>query len=131
MWERTKPCHMIQPAMSDSGPDRSAATLAEDELAVLRMVVRGTAAEVRPYACARLRLGEREEWLLRTPEWAYLLPVAGPPDEVPRQPRLYVKPDDRWEVNDVRQHHLELVDELTKNMPDLQTTCQFPNALGQ
>jgi hypothetical protein len=49
---------------------------------------------------------------LRTPEWAFLLPVAEGPAGPPGRPQLYVKPDDRWEVNDVLQHHLDLAEHL-------------------
>jgi arylsulfatase A-like enzyme len=58
----------------------------------------------RKYACAGLQIGGAIEWCLRTPEWSFILPVCGEGD---RRPQLYVKPDDRWEVNDVIQHHPE------------------------
>jgi arylsulfatase A-like enzyme len=64
-------------------------------------------AEPRRYACAGWRIGEAAEWCLRTPEWAYLLP-----EDASRRPQLYVKPDDRWEVNDVLQHHPETAPQL-------------------
>lgn len=54
--------------------------------------------------------GHREA-ALRTDTHAFLLPLAVPDDE-PRPPQLYEKPDDRWEVNDVRQPNLALADEL-------------------
>jgi arylsulfatase A-like enzyme len=68
-------------------------------------LARGTAAKVRDYACSGLRLGDAVEWALRSPEWAFLL---RPPDTA----RLYVKPDDRWELNDVVQHHPALAEHL-------------------
>jgi arylsulfatase A-like enzyme len=71
---------------------------------------------VRAYACAGLRCGEEEGWALRTPAWAFLLPVHSAADGPPRLPQLYVKPDDRCEVNDVRQHHLELVEHLEQTL---------------
>jgi arylsulfatase A-like enzyme len=46
---------------------------------------------------------------LRTNEWCLFVPEGGPA-------RLYVKPDDRWEVNDVAQHHPELVEELCEKL---------------
>src|SRR5205823_4536206 len=66
-------------------------------------LVYGDAEKVREFACA---------WLpnaacLRTPDWALVLPqLQGAEGAVP--PRLFVKPDDRWEVNEVSQHHPEL-----------------------
>ncbi len=61
---------------------------------------------VRPYACCGLRSGAAAEWCLRTPEWSFLMPAPAPGD-APRGPQLYARPDDRWEVNDVLQHHPE------------------------
>jgi arylsulfatase A-like enzyme len=72
----------------------------------------GTAESVRVYACAGLMLGAAIEWALRTPEWAFVLPVQMEPGDAPRGPQLYRKPDDRWEVNNVIQHHLERAEGL-------------------
>jgi arylsulfatase A-like enzyme len=79
-------------------------------------LVRGELEQVRPYACSGLAIGDSIEWSVRTPEWAYLLPLATPPHDPPRLPQLFVKPDDRWEVSDVRQHHLELADQLERDL---------------
>jgi arylsulfatase A-like enzyme len=75
-------------------------------------LLRGEAEQVRAYACSGLRQGGAAEAALRSTAWAFLLPLAAPEGDPPRAPRLYVKPDDRWEVNDVRQHHLELADHM-------------------
>jgi arylsulfatase A-like enzyme len=79
-------------------------------------LVRGDIEVVRSHVCYGLRLGEREEWGLRTPEWSFLLPVAAPPEDPPRGPQLYVKPDDRWEVNNVIQHQLELAERFEQTL---------------
>jgi arylsulfatase A-like enzyme len=63
----------------------------------------------RPHAVSKLALGVAEELAIRTDEWAYLVPVRSPESET-RQPLLYSKPDDRWEVNAVR--NIEQADEL-------------------
>jgi arylsulfatase A-like enzyme len=76
----------------------------------------GDVEAVRSHLCCGWRLGEREEWALRTPEWSFLLPVAAPPDDPSRTPQLYVKPDDRWEVNNVLQHHLELAERFEQTL---------------
>ncbi len=60
---------------------------------------------------SRWVLGDSEEWALRTPDAAYLLPLRQPLGDRPRTPRWYVKPEDRWELNDVLQHHLEAAEE--------------------
>jgi hypothetical protein len=56
-------------------------------------------------------IGGHREAALRTDTHALLLPLATPDDE-PREPQLYSKPDDRWELNDVRQPNLGLADEM-------------------
>jgi hypothetical protein len=75
-------------------------------------VARGQIERIRSHICCGLRLGEREEWALRSREFALLLPVAAPADDPFRPMQLYLKPDDRWEVNNVLQHHLELAERL-------------------
>jgi arylsulfatase A-like enzyme len=77
-------------------------------------LLRGEVDAVRSYACSRLQAGDSAEWALRTPEWAYLLPVNVPEGDPQRGPQLYVKPDDRWEVNDVHQQHSELVEDFER-----------------
>jgi arylsulfatase A-like enzyme len=75
-------------------------------------LARAESEQLRSFACSSLKLGEREEWALRTHEWALILPVAQAIDDPVRGPQLYVKPDDRWEVNNVLQHHLDLGERL-------------------
>lgn len=53
--------------------------------------------------------GHREA-SLRTDTHALLVPLSVPDDE-PREPMLFEKPDDRWELNNVRQQNLDLADE--------------------
>jgi hypothetical protein len=78
-------------------------------------LVHGQTESVRPYACAGLSCGERVDWILRTPEWSFLL-SRQPSVNSQGIPRLFAKPEDRWEVNDVAQHHLELVEQMTKTL---------------
>ena len=73
-------------------------------------LVYGEAEEIRPYVCSGVQSGDAVEWSLRTHEWAFLLPATAQP------PRLYVKPDDRWEVNDVLHHHAELAEGLERTL---------------
>lgn len=72
----------------------------------------GRADPVRPYAISGLRVGERTEWALRTPDWVFLLPVLQEVEDQPRPRQLYVKPADRWELNNLVQHHAALADQL-------------------
>jgi arylsulfatase A-like enzyme len=92
-------------------------------------LIRGEVDQLRQYACASWGLKGAVEWGLRTPEWGFLLPVAVPPDDRPREPRLYVKPDDRWEVNDLRQHHLELVGHLEEVLRSFIAATRHPGPL--
>jgi hypothetical protein len=70
---------------------------------------------IRDFACSGLQVGDEREYSLRTADWAFLLPQhtnsgdLGPPL---RDRQLYVKPDDRWEVNNVLQHDLEFAEQL-------------------
>ena len=81
-------------------------------------LIRHQVSEIRPFACSGDRVGSSVEWSLRTLEWAFLLPICTPAGDGPREPQLYVKPDDRWEVNDVRQHHLEEAEQMEKTLRD-------------
>jgi len=74
-------------------------------------LARGQAVSPRTQAISRLEWGEAAEAALRTAQWAYLLPLRVPPGEQ-RQPQLYQKPDDRWEVNDLRFRTIERAEEL-------------------
>jgi arylsulfatase A-like enzyme len=66
---------------------------------------------VRGYACSAMRVGSTVQCALRAPEWAFLMAIAeGGHSVAPTQ--LFIKPDDRWEVNDVAQHHVELTQHL-------------------
>ncbi|MBI3821996.1 MAG: sulfatase-like hydrolase/transferase [Planctomycetes bacterium] len=71
-------------------------------------LLRGEVEAVRPHAFAAVRVNGEESWLLRTPDRALHLPV-GPGD---RKPQLFVKPEDRWEVNDLYQQQIESAETL-------------------
>jgi hypothetical protein len=96
----------------------------------LLRLARGEVGEVRPYACSGLRVGEAVEWALRTPEWALLLPVQPAPGDPPRATQLYVKPDDRWEVNNVVQHHLDFAEQLERTLRAFVAAAARPGPLG-
>jgi arylsulfatase A-like enzyme len=77
---------------------------------------RQLARTVRPYAYSGLRVGDSVEWALRTPEWALLLPVFSGVEDEPRPTQLYRKPEDRWELNNLIQHHQELAGRLEETL---------------
>jgi arylsulfatase A-like enzyme len=92
-------------------------------------LIRGAVSEVRPYACSGMQTGDSAEWALRTPEWAFLLPLRVPEGGPRRERQLYVKPDDRWEVNNVLQHHLELADHFEQTLRDFVRASHEPGPL--
>jgi hypothetical protein len=92
-------------------------------------LMRGKVESVRPYACAGQQLGDGLEFALRMPDWSLILPVRPFGGDPPRLPQLYVMPDDRWEVNDVRQHHLELAEDLEKVLRGFVTMTHHPGPL--
>lgn len=75
-------------------------------------LARGQAASGRALATTELELGGASEIALRTDDWALLVPTHAPEGDPPREPLLYEKPDDRWEVNDIRTRNIERADEL-------------------
>jgi arylsulfatase A-like enzyme len=92
-------------------------------------LLRGAAEQMRSYACAGMRVGDAIEWALRTPDWGFILPEATEADPAPRRPQLYVKPDDRWEVNNVLQHHLDLADHLEQTLRGFVQATRRPGPL--
>lgn len=57
-----------------------------------------------------------EEAALRTDRFALLLPLGGDSEDEPRSPLLFEKPDDRHEVNDNRQAHFDLAEEMAAEL---------------
>src|SRR5205085_2612604 len=92
-------------------------------------LARGKTEQARAYACAAARIGDSEEWSLRTPAFAALLPMQVPDGDPARAPRLYVKPDDRWEVNDVRQQQLDLAEGLERTLREFAAAARHPGPL--
>ncbi len=92
-------------------------------------LARGEAESVRAYAVSGLADGPSAEWAIRTPDWALLLPTAVPADDPPRGAMMFEKPGDRWEVNDLRQHHLEWVEYLETVIRDYAAAARKPGPL--
>ncbi len=72
-------------------------------------VAHGKPVNMRDYACSRLHLGRAAEWAIRTQHWYFLLPS---PEDGQRKVQLYVKPEDRWEVNNVVSQYPEVAEHL-------------------
>ena len=86
--------------------------------------LRGEPVQCREQVHGVLSVGNSKECALRTAEWSFLLPLEVPEADPPRRPQLYVKPDDRWEVNDVSQHHPELVEEFSERLREVNAKPQ-------
>jgi hypothetical protein len=56
--------------------------------------------------------GDAAEWYLRTQDRLLILPKANLEDDEVRAVQMYGKPEDRWEINDLRQAELTEADEL-------------------
>jgi arylsulfatase A-like enzyme len=79
----------------------------------LRSLWEGQVETVRTHAISGSEIGPAAEWAIRTSEWALLIPTrSDPEDELVRTTMLFEKPEDRWEVNDMRARKLELAEEL-------------------
>ncbi|MCS6975510.1 MAG: sulfatase [Gemmatales bacterium] len=70
----------------------------------LLSTARGQPLQRREYICSHSRIENADQWLLRTHEWC--LRLSG------QTGQLFVKPEDRWEVNDVANLHPEVAEHL-------------------
>ncbi len=82
-------------------------------------LARGEGQSAREFAVTSLELGNAAEIALRTEEWALLVPTKVPEGDPPREPLLFEKPDDRWEVNDLRPRSVERADELEARLREV------------
>ena len=75
-------------------------------------LARGEGPSARAFAVTTLDLGDASEIALRTDDSALLVPTRVPEGDPPREPLLFEKPDDRWEVNDLRPRSIGRAEEL-------------------
>lgn len=75
-----------------------------------RPILEGKRGKLRDYVCARLHKHGQEEWSIRTHHWHLILPIEN--EECTRKRQLYIKPDDRWEVNNLAEQRAETADHL-------------------
>jgi arylsulfatase A-like enzyme len=85
-------------------------------------LIRGERTKVRDYACLGM---DATEYAIRTHLWHLVVPVDPDPDDPPRSPELYRKPEDRWDQNDVAVEHPEVAEHLEL------TLRRFVEALGR
>jgi arylsulfatase A-like enzyme len=86
----------------------------------LMSLVRGESERVRDRALIVARAGERA---VRTPAW-HLRVANGRSDAVDAYDELYVKPDDRWEVNEVSGRCPEVVEGLRRVLAESEQSHQ-------
>lgn len=102
------PLIVRRPGGAGAGERVWAFTQPEDVIPVSR---EPKASATRAHVITVAEIAGHREAALRTDTHALLLPLTTPDDE-PREPLLYDKPDDRWELNDVRQPNMALADEM-------------------
>ena len=85
-------------------------------------LVRGEQTKVRDYACLGMDV---EEFAIRTHLWHLIVPIEPDPDDPPRGPELYRKPEDRWDQNNVVGQHSEVAEHLEL------TLRRFVEAVGR
>ncbi len=71
----------------------------------LAPLAHGDKKPLHAFVCQSLEVNARSEQVVRTPEWALFKSSA-------QSSLLFRKPEDRWEVNDLRQKHLEWAEHL-------------------
>jgi arylsulfatase A-like enzyme len=88
----------------------------------LLALVRGEKTKLRDFACLGM---DAEEFAIRTHLWHLTVPVEHDPDESPRGPELYRKPEDRWDQNEVLALYPEVAEHLEL------TLRRFVEAIGR
>jgi len=81
-------------------------------------LIQGNTESLRPHALTSWQIGERSESALRSAEWALIIAGLQQMDDPPRPRQLYIKPDDRWEVNNIAERDHETADELERTLRD-------------
>ena len=96
----------------------------------LMPLARGAGESSRTHAITSLELNGAAEAAIRTDDWALLVPLKVPEGET-REPLLFEKPDDRWEVNDLRSRNIERADELEAKLLETQKIGVDPQITQQ
>jgi arylsulfatase A-like enzyme len=84
---------------------------------------------IRPYVVMGHSLNGTAEFALQTPEVKVILPTKLLEDDPPRQPMFFIKPDDRWDVNDLRQQNLDYAEQLERMLLDFVAASKRPGPL--
>src|SRR5262245_10351723 len=84
---------------------------------------------IRDYAIMSHSLGGGAEFALQTLEEKVILPIETLSGDPPRKPMFFVKPDDRWDVNDLRQPNLDYAEQLERTLVDFVAASKQPGPL--
>ncbi|MBI3466932.1 MAG: sulfatase [Planctomycetes bacterium] len=76
-------------------------------------LVRFEQRKLREHACMGIA---GRGWAIRTAQWHLIFPQPDPHGDGSSEPRLYVKPDDRWERNDVAKQFPDVAEQLLKTL---------------
>lgn len=87
-------------------------------------MVRGEVRDIRGWVCSGSAINGTTIHAVRTEDWGLMLPI-----EPEGEPQLYQKPDDRYEVNDLRQPHIDAADALTDWLRGFAEAASQPGAL--
>jgi arylsulfatase A-like enzyme len=90
---------------------------------------RGEIATVRSYAASGVALHGVTGWSLRTPDWGLIVSEADQARDSASVRHLYAKPTDRWEVNDLAQHHPEFAPHLEETLRAFVAATRQPGPL--
>jgi arylsulfatase A-like enzyme len=96
------------PGGAEAGRRIAAITQPPDVSAALESLLKGERIAGREFTVSVTVCGTA----IRTPEWALVKPTDG-------DAMLFEKPDDRWEVNDLRSRNVELADELEEKLSEI------------
>ncbi len=93
-------------------------------------LIRGEIDAVRPFAVAGLRVAGHEQRLLRTRGAALHVPIVQSGEDATKAPRLFLKPEDRWEVNDLYHQQIERADAMQQALTAFAEAIRQPGPLA-
>jgi arylsulfatase A-like enzyme len=82
--------------------------------------------QVRPYALCFSGQETHAQWVLRTREWMLSMQDAQGDHRI----SLFQKPEDRWEMNNIVQHHLDVATGLQSVLEAWKTACRSGTSFG-
>jgi arylsulfatase A-like enzyme len=84
---------------------------------------------VRPYLCMGMKTDDVTEFALQTADLKIIMPKEVPPGDLLRGPMFFVKPDDRWEVNNLWQPNIDYAEQLEQTLQKYVEASRQPGPL--